>query len=279
MNTTKFHFPPEIKLENNPLMEAWLEIRWQLEPTEVPRFKRDPTFAFALGVFYESVKDSFGYKEPLNASRAPDDILPHVVRYRFRPAEASWPLLQLGPGVATINFTDPYTWDSFKEKALYLRNKLLNAYGEVKLKAQVMALRYRNGVPFEPSSNDLFAFSARNLNTSIALSDHIPGPVSSTPWPTGANINLTFDLSKPKGIGTLQFATAVRQQDLETDLEKPDEMLMWQLEVVSKGTDAPEINEEQEFAHWLDLAHAVIHEWFFALIDGPLRKSYEGEGE
>lgn len=279
MKQMKFHFDPEISLESNPLLEAWLEIRWQLELDNTTQLIRDPGFPFALGVFYNSVKDQFGYKKELEASRAPEDMLPYVVRHCFRPSKGTWPLLQLGPGVATVNFTEPYTWDLFKEKALYLREKLVDAYDKTELKAQTVAVRYRNGVPFEYGSNNLLDFFNQNLNTSVTLSAHIPGSVSSTTWPTSANIFLTFDLLEPKGTGTLRLGTGGRQRKDETSQEITEQMLIWQLEVASGGNDAPALNEEDEFAHWLTSAHAVIHEWFFSLIDGPLFKKYKGEGE
>jgi uncharacterized protein (TIGR04255 family) len=280
MKKTEFHFPLEIELESNPLLEAWLEIRWQLEHDKITQLPRDPDFSFALGVFFNSVRDRFEYREERPISRVPEDIFPYVARHRFRPGKDEWPLLQLGPGVASVNFTDPYTWDSFKETALYLREKLVTAYGETKLKPQLVALRYRNGEPFEYSLNNLLDFLNQNLNTSITPPAHIPGPVGSVAWPTSANILLTFDLLEPKGTGTLRLATAIRQrEDLETDQEIRDEMLMWQLEVASGGNDAPALNDENEFANWLTSAHAVIHEWFFSLVDGPLSRKYKGEVE
>lgn len=280
MKKTKFHFPLEIELETNPLLEAWLEIRWQLEHSDIPGLSRDPNFPFALGVFFSNVENEFGYREPLGPSRAPEDMLPYVVRYRFRPGKGKWPLLQLGPGVATVNFTKPYTWDLFRQTALYLRDKLVYAYGGTELKVETITLRYRNGEPFEYSSNNLLDFLKQNLNASIVLPDHIPGFVSSTTRPTSANIFLTFDLLEPKGTGTLRFATGSRErEDPETNQRIRDEMLMWQLEVASGGNDAPALNDENEFAHWLTLAHAVIHEWFLSLIVGSLFKKYKGEVE
>lgn len=282
MNKTpsKFHFPPEIKLESSPLLEAWFEIRWKLEPGVTPDFVRDPSFPFALGVFFKSVQNEFGYREDLDASRAPEEMLPHVVRHRFRPGEGGWPLLQLGPGVATVNFTHPYTWNDFYQKVLYLREKLLEAYAETELKTQLVALRYRNGVVFEYSSNSLLDFLNQNLNTSIALPSRIPGPVSSITWPISADIALRFDIEEPKGRGILRFVSGTRrQEDPDTGQETRDNMLMWQLEVLSRDNDAPEINGEDQFAQWLTSAHMVAHEWFFSLIDGNLLKKFKGEEE
>jgi uncharacterized protein (TIGR04255 family) len=273
-----FQFPTDINLEHPPLAEAWLDIRWQLEPSAGgPQFLRDPNFPFALGTFYESVKDRFSYREDLEASQAPQDMLPHVVRHRFRASKNEWPLLQLGPGVASVNFTEPYTWKDFEEAALYLQSKLSDAYSESELVTKTITLRYRNTEPFNYSSRNLLAFLQENLNTSLTLPAYIPGPTGFTDLPTSANIVLTFNLSEPKGTGTLRLAAGTRKQGvLPSDLGEV-EVVIWQLEVTSEGSNAPKIASEDQFISWLNSAHAILHEWFFSLIDGPLLARYKGK--
>ncbi len=283
MNSTsaKFHFPSEIKLERNPLVEAWLDIRWELEPSELsdlPRSRIDPGFPFALGVFYEGIKDQFGVREPLPATNVPVEMLPYVVRYRFRVSPDGWPLLQLGPGVATVNFTRPYTWEDLKEKALYLREKLLHAYGETKLQLQSLSLRYRNAVPFDHETNDLLAFLSRNLYISVTTPPHVPGKIASTDSPSEVNLVLVYDLLDPVGKGSLRFVTGEEtSQDSESDQSATKPVLVFELAVQSQGDDVPELAAKDAFEQWLTSAHAVIHEWFFALIEGPLRHKYESE--
>lgn len=53
---SQLHFPADIKLKERPLAEAWLEMRWQLQPIKPPHVMVDPDFAFALGAFYNSVR-------------------------------------------------------------------------------------------------------------------------------------------------------------------------------------------------------------------------------
>ena len=277
----KYHFPPDIELQTNPLLEAWLEIRWQLQalaPGGPPQVATDPYFPFAVGLFYESVKDSYQYREELDASQVPPGLFPYVVRYRFRPGEGEWPLMQLGPGVATVNFTKSYTWDRFKEASLYLRSKLLQAYRGADLIAETLILRYRNGIPFEYGSEDLLRFLEERLNTSIALPPQIPGFAGSTAWPSSASIVLTFDLSDPRGTGTVRLSTGGRRQaKTGADRDSVVKMLLWQFEVASGGADAPDIREDGKFTSWLTSAHALVHEWFFASIEGPLAREYKPE--
>ena len=270
-----FHFPSDIKLKSSPLIEAWLEIRWKLQLDPTTGLLRDPGFPFALGVFYSSVKDGFEYKKDLDASRAPEEMLPHVVRHQFRPGEERWPLLQLGPGVATVNFAEPYTWQAFLQRALYLRSKLLNAYGETALETEKLVLRYRNGVAFEPESKDLLDYFKKNLNTIVTVPDYIPGPVGAPAWPMEANILFKYNLHEPQGVGTLQLVTGKRRTDQVSKQEMEEGLLIWQLGVESDINAAPDLRNEDVFTQWLNLSHSVIHEWFFSLIEGPLRKMYE----
>jgi uncharacterized protein (TIGR04255 family) len=275
----KTHFPSDIKLKNSPLAEAWLEIRWHLDPIDPPQFMTDQGYPFILGPFYNSIKDRFPNKEELDASKAPQDFLPHVVRHRFRVSPDGWPILQLGPGVASVNFTPPYTWKEFRETALYLRSNLSDAYSEWRLDSQLITLRYRNVEPFPYSQKNFLNFLEDNLNTTISLPSKIPGYAGSTSNPTSANIVLTYDLTVPKGTGTLRLSTGVRtEKDPKTDEERTTEILMWQLEVSSGENNAPEIVIGKDFANWLDAGHSVIHEWFFSMIEGSLRKTYESEG-
>ncbi len=283
---SKLHFPEDIKLNSRPLVEAWLDIRWQLEPLtpqqqptipQQPQFMKDPGFPFAVGNFFQSVKDQFGQTDPLPAAALPQDI-PYVVHHQFRPGKDKWPLLQLGPGVATVNFTDPYSWSMFREKALYLRSKLVEAYGDIQLKAQAVTLQYRNAIPFEFSSGHLLEFLKKDLNTSIKLPAYVPGDVGSTEEPTGSIIALTFNLKEPKGQGTIGFATAsTKEKDPKTDQET--ELVVFDLSVSSTVDNAPNLYDENKFALWLVSAHAVIHEWFFSFIEGPLFQKYMNKGE
>jgi uncharacterized protein (TIGR04255 family) len=280
-STFDFHFPPDIELKNVPLLEAWLEIRWRLQSMGKPGLLRDPDFPFALGVFYQEIRDEFGYKKDLEASRAPEELFPYVVRHRFQPARGEWPVLQLGPGVATVNYTKDYTWKSFREKAQYLRDKLLKAYGEEGLEFESINLRYRNAEAFDSASSNLLRFLEQQLNVSVQLPPHIPGSIGTSKGPSRANLELTYGLHESIGRGKLKFATSTyrgRTQE-ENQEEVKNETLIWELSVYSKDNNAFDMMNPKTFIGWLDSAHGVIHDWFFSLIEGNLRDKYEKETE
>ena len=46
----------------------------------------------------------------------PDEFTPHIVHHRFRVSPDGWPLLQVGPGVFTVNDTANYRWTEFEKR-------------------------------------------------------------------------------------------------------------------------------------------------------------------
>lgn len=274
---TAFHFPEDVELNTNPLVEAWLEIRWELvsqQPASLSLHQSDPDFPFALGAFYNSIKDEYGHRESLMPASIPEELLPpYMVRYRFRSKPEVWPVLQLGPGIATVNFTKPYSWRRFKSTALYLREKLLAAYGENKPRAQQVALRYRNAIDFDYGAHDLLEWMSDYINLNVSPSQFIPGSTGRTKWPTSMNVSMSYELKKPDGVGSIRIATAIKNDDSESSKPSQTSVVLFELEVVSK-TDVPQLDDIDGFEDWLSSAHGVTHEWFLALIQGPLARQY-----
>lgn len=275
---SQFAFPQDISLQASPLIEAWLEIHWQLKSGSPGDYERliDPGYPFALGVIYEKIKDLFAYKEELPTNKIPADMTPRMVRYRFRKEEGEWPLVQLGPGIATINFTKPYAWNEFKNKALYLRQNLEDAYNQPDFKLEKLILRYRNAFEFDFKENDLLEFLSTNLNLSLRTSNHIPGIISTNSWPSDINLRMSYDLQGSAGRGSLQFTTARRTKfDEISEKNEPVPIVLLELEIQSLEDSAAEINTMEGFEQWITSAHAIIHEWFFALIEGPLHNHFK----
>ena len=262
-----FHFPKNINLNSPPLTEAWLEVRWQLEATETPNFAVDRKFPFALGLFRSKVKNEFGNVTPLEPSRFPQEMVPHSVHYRFTPIGESWPMLQLGPGVASVNFTNPYTWEVFKTRALYLREQLNYAY-ENEIQVSSLALRYRNAFEFDYESDDIFNYLQKSLNITIAVPKYISNTITRVSWPQHLNTSLGYALKKPTGQGAIRIATGRK-----TDTQKP--VIVLELEVISIEDSPHYWSTDEGFANWLEDAHDITHEWFFAIIEGDLFDKYQ----
>ena len=283
-----FHFPADIFLAHNPLVEAWLEVHWLAKPRSSDRgvaahgrsaeTEVDPFFQLAVGAIYGQIKQEYAHVEQLPANDAPPGQLPHVVRLRFRPAANEWPVMQFGPGIATINFTQQYSWTTFRQDSLRLREVLLTAYGDAVLEPIACSLRYRNAVHFNYAEQDIFEFLRQQLNLSLVLSPYIPGTVGVPSWPNDINLNLRFSLTRPTGVGVMRVQTGIDLSEANSaggSGGKP--IILLDYEVQSRGSEAPMLENEQAFQLWLEAAHSVIHDWFFASIEGPLRAAYEKE--
>ena len=97
----------EEKLKNPPIVEALVEIRWELTEKALAGYF-DPHYQFLLGTFREHIKEKYPFHEALPASEMPDEITGGVVKHRFRIAKDAWPLVQIGPvGLTNSNLRRP----------------------------------------------------------------------------------------------------------------------------------------------------------------------------
>lgn len=114
-------------LINKPLVEAILEVKWQLN-TIAQNVSIDPHYKLALGRLFDQLSDEYPYHEQLPTATLPDEVSGYAVQHRFRCASNDWPLVQMGPGILTVNDTRKYTWDDFSHRAINAVRKLSNVY-------------------------------------------------------------------------------------------------------------------------------------------------------
>jgi len=218
----------------------------------------------SVGRLYERIRTRFPAIEDLPAAAVPEQMTPHVVRHRFRASPGGWPCVQLGPGVATVNFTAEYSWSSFRETVLWVLPQIEQAYEGVRaLSPEFVLLRYVNAIPFNVSSADVLSFLPEKLHVAVTLPEAIARYQSRAGAPDGFIARVGLPLSRPRGTGAIQVATGVRDNEPS---------LVWEQSMSSKSPHAPSIAAIGE--SWLDEAHAVMEDWFFALIDGDLETRF-----
>lgn len=256
------------QLRTKPLVEALLEVKWSLEETSRGT-KRDPAYPLFVGRLYEQVKDSYGYVQKLDATQVPDEITPYIVKYRFRVTEDGWPLVQAGPGIASLNFTDSYKWDKFLAAANNFIPKLIEAYApspageqEAPTFSSVM-LRYINAVEVDFEREDIVDYISKNLHTRVVL----PKKIAQSPVVSGSpekfEINIANPLNDPPGLGSLRLAKGTYSGR---------SAIIWELIVRSTDADTPQ--NPESFEEWLRKAHDVAESWFNTLIEGNLEKQF-----
>lgn len=255
---------PSQKLSKAPLVEAILEVRWKLVE-QAPGVAVDPRYKVLVGRLYDRLEKIYPFHEPLPTASMPDEMLGYVVQHRFRVTENRWPLVQVGPGVVTLNETENYAWDDFEVRSQQLIDWLFTVYPDAQhpLNIAGLQLRYIDAIPFEFDREDIFAFMADKLKIRLSLPPAMfqNAPIGSLP--VGFNTLFSFPTHAPKGAIRLRFARGARNGR---------DALIWETVVQSDEADVPAM--PAGFKGWLANAHALTHDLFFKLIEGPLEESF-----
>ena len=245
-------------LPRKPLAEALVEVRWGQEA------QPDPAYPIIVGRLYEQVRAEYGEIEDLPLGAVPAEFTLQMVRHRFRKGKNGWPLIQIGPGVFSLNETDGYRRDDFTKRAKELLPKLFQVHPSPEsLKISSVQLRYINAHLVEYPSENILTFMAKKMKTAFTLPQHAFDTTKVGSSPVGLRIQANFPMQTPPGVLKLGFGTGKHKG-------KP--AFVWDIEIQSSGEDVPPMPEG--FSSWLDQAHAVAENWFFELVEGELLDGY-----
>jgi len=252
-------------LNKPPLIEALVEIKWEL--VDGPTGQYDPHFQFLLGVFRNHIKNKYPYHEPLPACNVPDEFSGTMIKHRFRIGKEAWPLVQIGPGVLTVNETQNYdTFETFKPQAIKVIQDLFASHPDKNsLQINSLKLRYIDAVEFDYSNENIYDFlkdkmHLETVSPSVLLKENIEN------LPVQYSSKTSFRCNAPPGIATFT---------VQTGHKSDKRAVIWNQVFQSSDSDVP--NMPDGFEQWMDNAHNVISEWFKGIIEGDLEGDLEGE--
>jgi len=256
---------PSKELKNKPLVEAILEVRWSLQK-QAGDMQVDPHYKFLLGRMFDRVLGEYPELEELPQACIPDEMSAYIVKQRFRVAAKDWPLIQIGPGIMTVNDTAKYTWTDFRSRSIAAMGKLFDAYPKAgSLKITSLILRYIDAVEVDFIKLCVWDFLREKLKICTTLPDSLFADSTVQQMPRHLHWEAAFDCAKPSGVLTLRFVTGEKEGKRS---------LIWETVVRSEG-DLPSLPDG--FAGWIDAAHAITDDWFFKLIEGELERRFRGE--
>jgi len=255
----------KIILKNKPLVEAIFELRWELKEIR-PGVRIDPNYKMLVGRVYERLKEEYSYSEQLLTATMPDEIAGYVVQYRFRKEKDRWPLVQIGPGVITLNDTEGYKWDDFIKRISELITILFELYpdAENNLKANSLLLRYIDAIAFDYKRDDIFSFLREKMKVNIDVNKEIFEKTNVGKWPVDLDCRFSFPSTEPKG--------AIHMRVLKGRIKTSD-ALLWETMVNLTGESIP--REKGKIFDWVRSAHELTHNWFFKIIEGDLQRRFE----
>ncbi len=251
-------------LNNKPLVEAIFQFRWKLEGGDGEPL-RDPHYRLLVGSLYDRLAEQYPYHEELPTAVVPDEIVPYVVQHRFRTAEMDWPLVQIGPGILSLNETDDYIWPDFESRALSMMEALYDSHpGGQELQTEGLTLRYIDAVPLDTSEQSALDFLKTYLKTDIGLDPALFEDTGVLPKPTHLDLRFSFPTDEPPGSMHVRFSLGHGEREGS---------MLWETAVESSRADAP--RGRSGVRSWLTRAHDLTHEWFFKLIDGDFRERFQ----
>jgi uncharacterized protein (TIGR04255 family) len=110
---------------------------------------QDPHYRLLLGRLFDRFQNEYPVHEQLPTASMPDELVGHIVQHRFRSAKDEWPLVQVGPGVFTVNDTHRYTWTDYRQRANEAVLRLYDAHPNVaEFHIQSILLRYIDAVGY-----------------------------------------------------------------------------------------------------------------------------------
>jgi len=249
-------------LPNKPLVEAILDVRWAL--TARDNAKHDPHYKLLVGSYYTKIRSEYPEHVQKPEAMIPDEVIPYIPQHQFRAAANEWPLIQLGPGILTVNDTQKYTWCDFRERACRAIAALFDAYpNTTDLRISSVLLKYIDAVAFDYVAGDAFAFLKGKMGITIEFPQRLFDAIPADASPQRFNMTAAFRCNNPQGAFSVKFATG---------LKDGARALIWETSMETSDSDVP--RSPREIATWLDQAHVITHNSFFKLVEGELERSF-----
>ncbi|PWE00363.1 TIGR04255 family protein [Marinilabilia rubra] len=241
------------KLPKAPLLEVIFEIKWDItSKTDIVDFQ------YLHGDLYSNLKSKYSHRENLLPPEVPLDIIKGSPVFRFREKQGSYPLVQVGPGLISLNtIDDKYFWNQFRDES----NKILNILNDIYPKYSNFnlspALTYLDFFNYDKSRETPLDFI--NSNFQLSLNDDFMKDTDSKMH----DVNFTFNYEVEQKIVSLNLRNGKINNDKNG--------IVLQTKVIGKK----EKYDAQKLKEWLESAHNLSSNMFKSLTAGKLYESFK----
>lgn len=240
------------KLPKAPLVEVVFELKWDI------KMKSDlDDFQYLYGDLYANLKDEFPNRERLTPLEIPFDALINIPVFRFTKNENKYPLIQIGPGVISINtLNEFYVWEDFRENIHQLLDILKDIYPKFQTLKIIPALIYIDFLKFNDSNTKGYNFINQNFN--ISINSNILNDIDSTI--SDININTNYQ------IGTDILSIRINEGKANNSTDG----IVLQTKVNGNGQSY----DKESLKEWLESAHLLSSKTFKSLIKEDLYNTF-----
>jgi len=153
------------KLPKAPLIEVIFEIRWTID---INNKEEAQEVQYLHGDLFPLIKSKYPYREAANPQMPLELMMLHSPTHRFRTAANDYPLVQIGPGILTVNTIDAkYFWDDYEGRIMEALEKLKSVYSFKPHHNVHLVLTYIDLLKFDFQKGDVLKFLEEYLNISI----------------------------------------------------------------------------------------------------------------
>lgn len=239
------------KLPKAPLLEVIFEMRWQIKQ------KSDLTkYQYLIGDLYSTIKETYPVRESLAPPEVPTDILINNPVHRFRKGKNQYPLVQIGPGLLTLNTTDEnYYWNDFYSWAETLNKEFFSVF-PIESETFKSNLLYLDFFKFDFKNQNVNDFINQSFNISINQ-----GFMNETGNPFHLDLGFFYETNLGNLSVTLKKGQNSKKEDgivMQTSLHGKDSM---------KSSD--------NVLSWLNQAHEFSSYLFKEITKGELYNSFK----
>lgn len=239
------------KLPKAPLLEVIFELRWQIKnASELTKYQ------YLIGDLYSEVKGQYPFRESLAPTDIPTEILLNKPVHRFRIEKNQYPLVQIGPGVLTLNTdNEAYFWKDFYDGAEGFINSFFEVFpiSDESFKPNLIFLDF---FKFDFSNNNVNEFINNNFDISF-------------------NQSFIKDVKNPFNID-IGFFYETEMGNLSLTLKKgknskKEDGIVMQTSLQCKET----MSNSENILSWLNSGHEFTSDLFKQITKGKLYNSFK----
>lgn len=240
------------KLPKAPLVEVVFELKWDI------KMKSDlDDFQYLYGDLYANLRNEFPNRERLTPLEIPFDALINIPVFRFTKNDNKYPLIQIGPGVISINtLNDFYVWEDFRDNIHKLLDILKDIYPKFQTLKIKPALIYIDFLKFKETDSSGYNFINENLN--ISVNSNILNNIESTI--SDINVNANYQ------IGTDLLSIRINEGKANNSTDG--------LVLQTKVNGNEQSYDKDTLKEWLESAHLLSSKTFKSLIKENLYKTF-----
>lgn len=237
------------QLPNAPLVEVVMELRWKISTRE-----ELSGIQYLYGDLYNELKRKYPYRESILPVEIPMEMTVNQPVHRFRAEKGGYPLLQVGPGIITLNTIDTnYYWDTFYNDAKEIILAFSNVYSTPH--SITPAILYIDFFPFSFKEGDVHQFINKKFNVSFSQS--------------------FFETSKHPTDFNMGFAYEIDLGDLRVNFQKGKNQNTEGILLQTRINGNQDTFNNDHINTWLIEAHGILSNIFKQLTMGELYKSFK----